>query len=219
MTTSKTLKLAERINSKLTGKPMIKAKSPIEVAERLVSKAAAPRTKLSRPQLAKRLEKIKEKYQEYYQDLNDLKSKRDVLDSRIAEVDSKFKLYRSEMMKLTEQMRALTLSGARAVITENDDVSYVKDGLEYHLDVDAVGDVTTMPMKEYKKLMKDLAKKQEKEEKEELTEEDVDGIVEGEKEDKDDEDEEELTDDDIEGVLDKDDDDDVAIGDYYKTRK
>jgi hypothetical protein len=212
MTTSKTLKLAERINSKLTGKPMIKAKSPMEVAEGLVSKAAGTRTKLSRPQLAKRLEKIKEKYQEYYQNLNDLKSKRDVLDSRIAEVDSKFKLYRSEMMKLTEQMRAMTLSGSKAVIQENEDISYVKDGLEYHLDIDATGDVSSMPMKEYKKLMKDLAKKQEKEEKEELTEEDVDGIVEVEGE-------EELTDEDIEGVLDKDDDDDVAIGDYYKNKK
>jgi len=198
---------------------MIKAKSPIEVAEGLVSKAAGTRTKLSRPQLAKRLEKIKEKYQEYYQDLNDLKSKRDVLDSRIAEVDSKFKLYRSEMMKLTEQMRVLTLSGSRSLVMEGDDISYVKDGVELHLDVDAEGEISSMPAREYKKLMKDLAKKQEKEEKEELTEEDVDGIVEGEKEDKDDEDEEELTDDDIEGVLDKDDDDDVAIGDYYKTRK
>ena len=29
----------------------------------------------------------------------------------------------------------------------------------------------------------------------------------------------ELTDDDIEGVLDKDDSDDIAIGDYYKTKK
>ncbi len=221
----KTIKLAKQLQSKL-GKDMTsKTKTPLEVAEGFVAKAAATGTKLSKTQVAKKFEKVKGQYQELRQVLDELKGKREILDARINEVDGKYKAVRSEMMKLNEYMRSMTLSGSKAVITGEscDDVAYVRDGVEYHLEIDAIGDVTSMPMKEYKKMMKDLAKKGPKEEdedsEEELTEEDVEGIIEDEEDEDKDEGEEEQSEEDEEDEDDADTSDDVALGDYYKTKK
>ena len=201
--TTKILETAGRIQSKLYGSSKLEAKSSktaLEVAERLINKSAVAKNTLSKKQMQKALERAKEDYQHNNEVLQNLKAQKEILDTKITDVDSKFKAARSEMMRLTEYLRALTLSGSNSVVRyqEGDDVGYVRDGIEYHLDIDAEGEVTSVPMKEHKKSIK--SPKKEDEDVEELSEKDVEGLFGGEKEDSDDA-------------------DDVAVGDYYADKK
>jgi len=206
--TKKLFETAGRINSKLA-KPLdteIKpVKTAVEVADRLMNKSAASKSTLTKKQINKKLDSAKDDYKRYNQILQDLKSQKQLLETKLTDIDSKFKAARSEMLNLTDYIRTLTLSGADSVVRYNDaneadDVGYIRDGAEYHIEVDSVGEVTCVPMKEHKKSKKNSSKKEE-EECDELKEEDVEGLFEeGEKEDSDDA-------------------DDVAVGDYYADKK
>jgi len=198
---NKILETAGRINSKLTKSAVEiphSVKTPLEVAEKFINKSAAPKNTMTKTQMHKALDRAKEDYQHYNEVLQNLKSQKAILDTKISDADSKFRAARAEMMSLTEYMRALTLSGSKSIVRyqDCDDVGYVRDGIEYHLDINAEGDVKAVPMKEFKKMKKNVVKPED-EDTEELKEEDVEGLFEDEESE------------------DSSDADDVPVGDYY----
>ncbi len=215
----KTMQVAENIKKALNVKKT-SVKSIMEIAEDIVKLAInKKRRKLSKTQTAKLLDAAKEEYKKLYNKFSNLSTESKLLNTTLQSTEIKMKAARLYMLKLNSYMRDMDLSGSTNVVVQkdSDDVSYIKDGQEYHLEVDVSGEVTSTPIKDFLKSKKNKIKENKEEEKEDAEEkenvEELEEVEEGKEIDESEIDEKDMKD--LFGDLsDADVEDDVKIKDY-----
>lgn len=122
--------------------------------DKFLAKSAA-KTKVSRNGVAKNIEKDKKKYKL-------LKSQLDALEAQNTELQEKIQKTKEEVAVLKKRiggshkvLHNLDISNADdAIIYNSDDVGYIIDGGEYHLEVKDDGDLVLTPMKDWRKSKK-----------------------------------------------------------------
>lgn len=91
----------------------------------------------------------KSKYQE-------LQEKKKEIESQLDKSRQDMQDSRSDMLRYNDVLRNMDLLACRHVTLYNnsDDIGYIVDKEEHHLDVDDCGDVSLTPMKEYRRYLK-----------------------------------------------------------------
>lgn len=93
--------------------------------------------------------KAKSKFQE-------LKEKKRDLEAQLEKAKQDMQDCRGDMLRYNDVLRNMDLLACKHVVLYNnsDDIGYVVDKEEHHLDVDDCGDVSLTPMKEYRRYLK-----------------------------------------------------------------
>lgn len=112
----------------------------------------AAKEKVTRKKVVSALEKAKKTYGQLKASLDSLESQAEKINSALEKTKSNCSAARKEMMKYHKTIQNMDLSNASDVIFyESSDVGYLINGTECHLDMDDVGDLRIVPMREHRK--------------------------------------------------------------------
>lgn len=123
----------------------------------------AAKEKTSRKRLSKELEKAKLEYGKLKSLLDDLESKKSDLDIKLNKIKSECTSARKNMVKLHKTIQSMDISNASDAIfynDESDDVGYVINGKEFHLDFDNDGELSLIPMLAHRRSKKQKDKEE-----------------------------------------------------------
>ena len=117
-----------------------------------------------------RLKSLK-KYHASKSKLSKLKEEEAKLQAELEATEKDMHDCRSEMLKLTDVLRNMDLADCKHVMMyeNSEDVGYIVDNDEHHLDVDDNGDISFISMKDYRR----QKKKEDKEDSDDLEDQDV----------------------------------------------
>jgi hypothetical protein len=125
----------------------------------IVKEARGRRRKIhKRKHLEADINDSRDKYHTHRQNLSALEAQRDVLDARISEAKQGKNSARERMVNLNKILNNFDLANAKCVISHGDDlqdVAYVIDNKEYHLDVDDCNEVCMTPITDYRRSKQD----------------------------------------------------------------
>lgn len=124
----------------------------------------AAKDKVGRNKLSKILEKAKKEHSVNKRELDSLEAEDRKLRAKLEKCRKDTSVARGKVMKLHNAMQCMDVADASDVIFYDDDVAYIVDSKEYHLEISADGDIKLTPWREHRR-----AKKNEK--KEEVSEE------------------------------------------------
>jgi len=118
--------------------------------------AARGGKKTSRKKIDSNRLKSLEGYHSSKKKLSKLRAERDKLDAQLESAEKDMHDCRAKMMKLTDVLRNMDLVDCNYVMMydNNDDVGYIVDKEEHHLDVDENGDVSFVLMNEHRRNQK-----------------------------------------------------------------
>jgi hypothetical protein len=116
----------------------------------------AAKEKMNRGRMGKSLEKTKADYAKYKRDLDVLEADDAKLKEKLDTARGGAAAARQRMLKLHKAMQHMDLASANDAVfyADDEDVGYVINGKEYHLDVDDTGDVKLTPMNAHRKAKK-----------------------------------------------------------------
>ena len=127
-----------------------------EFETKALSKTAA-KERVSRGKISKQLEKAKADYGRLKDSLDVMEANDAKLKSQLDETRKSTNEARQRILKMHKAMQNMDLSNANDAIFYNDesqDVGYVIDGKEFHLDIDDTGEVKLTPMGKHRKARK-----------------------------------------------------------------
>lgn len=127
--------------------------------------AARGGKKTSRKKIDSHRLKSLEGYHASKKKLSKLKAERDKLDAQLESAEKDMHDCRSEMLKLTDVLRNMDLADCNYVMMydNTDDVGYIVDKEEHHLDVDENGDVSFVLMTEHRRNQRKAKKEEDSE--------------------------------------------------------
>ena len=112
----------------------------------------AAKEKIGRKKIVSTLEKAKNNYGKLKAALDSLQSQAEKINASLEKTKASCEAARKEMMKYHKTIQNMDLSNANDVIFyDSGDVGYIIDGKECHLDLDDVGDLRVVPMREHRK--------------------------------------------------------------------
>jgi len=121
----------------------------------LVQKFGAKRgKKMSRRQINKELDKVKGKYRDYRNKLRELEASMEALEKGIQECKDGVHNSRTKMLHMNGVLQNMDLTDVNHVMfydNDDNDVGYLLNGEEQHLDVNDAGDMNFTPMKDYRR--------------------------------------------------------------------
>ena len=126
-----------------------------ESFDRSLNKIAA-KEKTSKKSLSKRLEKARAEHQKLSEEFKRVQKEFDKTKSVHDDLKSKVGAKRKEIISLQNAGQKMDLANASDAIFHQDtnDVSYVIDGKEYHVEVDGEGEIQTVPWRDHRKAQK-----------------------------------------------------------------
>lgn len=126
-----------------------------ESFDRSLNKIAA-KEKTSKKSLSKRLEKARSEHQKLSEELKKVQKEFDKIKSVYDDLKSKVAAKRKEIISLQNAGQKMDLADASDAIFHQDtnDISYIIDGKEFHVDVDGEGNVNTVPWRDHRKAQK-----------------------------------------------------------------
>jgi len=116
----------------------------------------AAKEKVNRGRLAKKLERAKSDYSKLKSELDVLEANDSKLKQQLETTRSGAQKARKDIMQMHNAMQKMDLANANDAIfyADDEDVGYVINGKEFHLDVDDTGDVKLTPMSAHRKSKK-----------------------------------------------------------------
>jgi hypothetical protein len=112
----------------------------------------AAKEKITRKKIVSALEKAKTNYGKLKSSLDNLEAQAEKINSALEKTKSDCSAARKEMMKYHKTIQNMDLSNASDVtFYESGDVGYLINNTECHLDLDDVGDLRVVPMREHRK--------------------------------------------------------------------
>ena len=126
-----------------------------ESFDRSLNKIAA-KEKTSKKSLSKRLEKARSEHQKLSEEFKRVQKEHSGVQARFDDLKGKVSAKRKEIISLQNAGQKMDLADASDAIFHQDtnDVSYVIDGKEFHVDVDGEGNVNTVPWRDHRKAQK-----------------------------------------------------------------
>jgi len=126
-----------------------------ESFDRSLNKIAA-KEKTSKKSLSKRLEKARAEHQKLSEEFKKVQKEHSGVQARFDELKGKVSAKRKEIISLQSAGQKMDLADASDAIFHQDtnDVSYVIDGKEYHVELDGEGNVNTVPWRDHRKAQK-----------------------------------------------------------------
>ena len=126
-----------------------------ESFDRSLTKIAA-KEKTSKKSLSKRLEKARAEHQKLSEDFKKVQKEHSGVQARFDELKGKVSAKRKEIISLQSAGQKMDLADASDAIFHQDtnDVSYVIDGKEFHVELDGDGNVNTVPWRDHRKAQK-----------------------------------------------------------------
>lgn len=111
----------------------------------------AAKDKLSRGKVSKSLEKDKAEYSKMKKTYDSLVAERDKLNEKVEALGATCQDFRKKIIKMHGALQKMDLSNASdAIFYDTADIGYVIDGKEYHLEVDDMGDMKLVPMRQHR---------------------------------------------------------------------
>jgi hypothetical protein len=126
-----------------------------ESFDRSLTKIAA-KEKTSKKSLSKKLEKARAEHQKLSEELKRVQKEYDKIKSVFDDLKGRVSAKRKEIISLQNAGQKMDLANASDAIFHQDtnDVSYVIDGKEYHVEVDGEGEIQTVPWRDHRKAQK-----------------------------------------------------------------
>ncbi len=124
----------------------------------------AAKDKIGRNKLSKILEKAKKEHSVNKRELDSLEAEDKKLREKLERSRKDTAVARSKVMKLHNAMQCMDVADASDVIFYDDDVAYVVDAKEYHLEISVDGDIKLTPWREHRRSKKNEAKNEAAEE-------------------------------------------------------
>lgn len=137
----------------------------LEIANKIASKlgleddsltkiAAGNKTKMSRKQMVKQLEKSKNKYKQLKDVCDVMEAEDQKLKTKLEDFRKNLTSERKAILRMHEAMEKMDLADVNDAMFYDDDIAYVMDGKEYHLEIDSDANIKLTPMSKYRKEMK-----------------------------------------------------------------
>ncbi len=124
----------------------------LSLEEPVVVKTAA-KDKITRAKVISNLEKVKKEYLVAKKQKDSLENEKMRIEMSLDKINSECSSARKRMQKLyqTVQHMDLTDAGAAIFYEGSEDVGYVVDGKEFHLDIDNSGEMNLVPMNKFRR--------------------------------------------------------------------
>ena len=141
--------------------------------EQLRATAARGKTKTSRKQVLKKIDKSKSVYQLERKREQSLKKQLAKVEADLEACRTKMRDHRKEMLRLKSVLSNMDLADCNYVVLyDNGDCGYVIDGDEYSLDVNDEGELDMLDIKEYRRKKREEERASSNQEDEEAAESD-----------------------------------------------
>ena len=126
----------------------------IEINKNLEKSAA--KSKMPRRGVSKALEKARAQYSAQKKRHDQIAKEHGKLSNDLNEAKDQMLKTRKHLSRLTEAQRMADIADASGVIfhPDSDDISYIVDGKECHLELDDIGDIKAMPWRDFQKSKK-----------------------------------------------------------------
>lgn len=123
-----------------------------------IYRTAAPKTKMSRKQMAKNLEKSKAKFKHLKDALEVMEADDARLKNKLEQTRGALDSERQSIIKTHEALQKMDLADVDDAVFYDDDIGYLINGKECHLEIGSNGHLVIIPMSQYKKNKKEEAK-------------------------------------------------------------
>lgn len=121
-----------------------------DLIDEYLEKSAAPKEKLNRKKMLKALEKAKAKHQACREMVSGLEHQKAITDAKLDQGKQDLNASKEEVKKLHSGLQRMDLANADDVVFYANDMSFIIDGKEYHLDEEE-GEYKFVPMGKWRR--------------------------------------------------------------------